>query len=41
MPDSPAEYCGRNVTLKPITISQKESLPRPSDIMRPDIFGNQ
>ena len=41
IPDIPAECCGRKVTLNPITISQNESFPSPSDIIRPDIFGNQ
>src|SRR5437763_9604420 len=41
MPDIPAECCGRNVRLKPITITQNDSFPRPSDMSRPVIFGNQ
>src|SRR5687768_6099815 len=41
IPESPAECCGRNATLNPMTVIQNESLPSPSDIRRPDIFGNQ
>ena len=40
-PTRPAECWTRKVTLKPTNISQNESLPRASDIIRPVIFGNQ
>ena len=41
MPERPAENSGRKVRLKPITISQNETLPAVFDMKRPLIFGNQ
>jgi len=41
MPANPSKCCIMNVTLKPMTISQKTHLPMRSDIIRPLIFGNQ
>ena len=41
MPLRPRMWCGPNVRLKPISISQKCTLPRRSLIIFPKIFGNQ
>jgi hypothetical protein len=41
MPSRPAECWIRNVQWNPIRNSQNDTLPRPSDIIRPVIFGNQ
>ena len=41
MPSSPAECWIRNVRWKPMKKSTNDTLPRPSDISRPVIFGNQ
>ena len=41
IPSRPIECWTRKVALKPTNVSQKESLPSDSDIIRPVIFGYQ
>ncbi len=41
MPLMPSQNIGRKVTLKPMAIHQKWSLPRRSSYIRPVILGNQ
>ena len=41
MPERPAECCTRNVVWKPMSVSQKATLPIRSESMRPVSFGNQ